>query len=88
MLYKHDNDRASAVVWEDATEYAHDLCEHTGLHFQGDPESVPCHCGGAGERSHEERQEPRIRFVDDAHGKHGRQPRRPKGAASIRHAYA
>lgn len=88
MLYKNESDRAGAVVWEESAEYARNLCEHTGVRWlQGNPEAMSCHCGGTG--VHPKETKPcRLRFLGNAHGKHGRQPRRPKGAASIRHAYA
>jgi hypothetical protein len=80
MHYVPTDMQRSAVPAEFAQEYARTVEE-------APREGVALAWGGTLEHF-QEPAVPRARFRDDSHGKHGRQPQRPKGSNTVRRTAA
>ncbi len=87
MYYRICCTAAQACTFEKACEYVGiDVCENAE---NAAPNTTRCICGGTLTNDHGDRRMPRMRFLNDSHGRHGRSSvrRHQAGAPTIRHMY-
>ena len=87
MYYRICCTAAQACTFEKACEYVHiGVCENAE---NAAPNTTRCICGGTLANDHGDRRMPRMRFLNDSHGRHGRSSvrRHQAGAPTIRHMY-